>query len=320
MTVQAVRTVLGDIDGADLGVVFAHEHLLMTGGWPVRQEPDFRLDSVDSAVAEVGPARELGLGTVVEMTPLGFGRSPDGLRAIAERTGVHIVATTGFHKSGYYDDLHWLHHYPVDTVADLLTAEIEAGMDVHGLAGPVIHRSPARAGIIKIAAEYHRFGPGIRRLVPAIAQAHRRTGAPVATHCDKGTMAYELLDALAAEGVPEDAVILGHIDHDPDPDKLAALAERGAYLAFDMPGRAKYGPDSEIVDLIAHLTDRGLADRLLLGSDLARRSYWTTLGGGPGLPYLLRTFVPRLRAAGLGSTADAALTGNPRRALALRRG
>ena len=53
--------------------------------------------------------------------------------------------------------------------------------------------------------------------------------------------------------------------------------------------------------------------------DLARRSYWPSLGGGPGLTYLLERFVPRLEAAGLGEVAKAALTGNPRAAFALRR-
>ncbi len=309
---------LGDVPAASLGVTFAHEHLFMTGGWPVMNEPDFRLDSLEHAVDEVDAARELGLTAMVEMTPLGFGRSPGSLRELSARTGVQVIACTGFHKSGYYDDLHWLHRYPIDVVTDLLVAEISEGMDVYGLAGPHVDRSPARAGVIKIATEYHRFGRGVERLVAAVAAAHLRTGAPIATHCEKGTMGHELLDALAREGVAADAVVLGHIDHDPDPVRLCSLAERGAFLAFDRPGRAKYGPDSQVVRLISRLADAGHADRVLLGSDLARRSYWRTLGGGPGLGYLLERFVPRLRAEDLGEVADAALTGNAHRAFALR--
>ena len=44
-----VRTVLGDIDPADLGVTYAHEHIVIDGGRPVLLEPDFDL-SVDAAV------------------------------------------------------------------------------------------------------------------------------------------------------------------------------------------------------------------------------------------------------------------------------
>ena len=253
---MTVRTVLGDVE--ELGITYAHEHLFMTGGWPVRNEPDYRLDSLDAAVVEVTEAQRLGLSAVVEMTPLGFGRSPSLMKELAERTGLHVIAVTGFHKSGYYSDAHWMHRYSVDEIAELLVAEIEQGMDEYGLVGPLVRRSSARAGAIKIATAYHSFGRGVARLVGAVAAAARRTGVPVVTHCDKGTMGHELLDALASEGVTADRVVLGHIDHNPDAGYLASLAERGAYLAFDRPGRVKYGPDSEIVALVAELAERGL--------------------------------------------------------------
>ena len=44
-----VRTVLGDIDPADLWVTYAHEHIVIDGRRPVLLEPDFDL-SVDAAV------------------------------------------------------------------------------------------------------------------------------------------------------------------------------------------------------------------------------------------------------------------------------
>jgi 5-phospho-D-xylono-1,4-lactonase len=314
----SIRTVLGDIDAATLGVTMAHEHLLMTGGWPVRSEPDFRLDSVDDAVEEVGLFTRSSGQALVEMTPLGFGRHPVGLAEISRRTGVHIVACTGFHKLSYYADTHWLHRYRTEQIADILVAEISEGMDRHGLEGPIVERVTARAGVMKLATEYQRAGPTVGRLAEAIGLAHQRTGAPVSTHTDKGTMGHVQLDLLEQAGVPPDAVVLGHIDHNPDRALLTELAARGAYLAFDMPGRIKYAPDEQSVVLIGHLVDAGHGDRLLLGSDLARRSYWTVLGGGPGLGYLLGVFVPRLEREGLAAAATAALVTNPARAFALR--
>ena len=315
-----VRTVLGDLPAADLRVTMAHEHLLMTGGWPVRQQPDFRLDSVDAAVAEVDSYTRAGGAGLVEMTPLGFGRSPDGLVSIAERTGAHIVACTGFHKLSYYSDIHWLHRYTAEQIAELLEAEIVEGMDRGGLEGPLIDRSPARAGVVKLATEYHRAGPAIARLADAVGTVHQRTGAPICTHTENGTMGHEQLDLLAASGVPSDAVVLGHIDHNPDPVYLAELASRGAFLAFDMPGRIKYAPDSQSVWLLGELAERGHTGQVLLASDLARRSYWPAFGGGPGLAYLLERFAPRARAAGLAEVLDAALVDNASRAFRLRRG
>ena len=35
-----VRTVLGDIEPADMGVTYAHEHLVIVGGKPVSVSPE----------------------------------------------------------------------------------------------------------------------------------------------------------------------------------------------------------------------------------------------------------------------------------------
>jgi phosphotriesterase-related protein len=128
-------------------------------------------------------------------------------------------------------------------------------------------------------------------------------------------MGIETLDLLESHGVLAAHVILGHIDANPDPGYLAELAARGAFLEFDRPGRVRYAPDSNSIALIEALVAAGHGDQLLLGSDLARRSYWRSLGGGPGLDYLLTRFVPRLHERGLGEMADRFLVDNAARAL-----
>ena len=80
-----VRTVLGDIAAADLGVTYAHEHLVIDGGRPVQLFPDFRLDSVEEAVAELAPARALGLRAVVDAMPADCGRNAAKLAEISRR-------------------------------------------------------------------------------------------------------------------------------------------------------------------------------------------------------------------------------------------
>ncbi len=315
---KQIRTVLGDVDTSSLGVMFAHEHLLMTGDWAVMNEPDWRLDSEDKAVKELEPALTAGLTAIVEMTPLGFGRSPSGLRRIAELTGLHIVAATGFHKSVYYSDAHWIHSYTDDQIVQLLVDEITDGMDEHGLVGPYRRISEARAGVIKISTGYHSFGTNVRRLVACVARAAIQTGAPIATHSDKGTMGHELLDEFEQYGIRPERVVLGHMDHNPDAGLLIELAARGAYLALDMPGRIKYAPDSQSAAIFADLVAADATDRLLLGTDLARRSYWTTFDGGPGLGWLLTRFLPRLEQLGLAEQAGRALTVNAHTAFAMQ--
>jgi phosphotriesterase-related protein len=131
-------------------------------------------------------------------------------------------------------------------------------------------------------------------------------------------MGHELLDELQKHGIEPERVVLGHIDHNPDVGLLTELASRGAYLALDMPGRIKYAPDSQSIQLFANLVESGSADRLLLGMDLARRSYWRSLGGGPGLGWLLDRYVPRLHQMGLTEQTKQALTANAHSAFALR--
>ena len=55
-----VRTVLGDIDPSELGITYAHEHLVIDGGRPVQLVPEFDLADVDAMATEVGAARALG--------------------------------------------------------------------------------------------------------------------------------------------------------------------------------------------------------------------------------------------------------------------
>jgi predicted metal-dependent phosphotriesterase family hydrolase len=315
-----IRTVLGDIPSDELGVTDAHEHLLIRGGLPVERDRDFLLDSVDRAVEEVGRFLAAGGRALVDAMPGGLGRDPDGLVEVARRTGAHIVAVTGFHKLLYYDTEHWVYRYQEDAIADLLVAEIEEGMDRHGYRGPLVDRSPAQAGAIKLATDYYRMGPVEEKLFRAAAQAQRRTGAPILTHTEHGTLAREQATYLIDCGVPPDRIVIGHLDKNPDLDLHLEVLQTGVYVQYDQPGRAKYGPDSRVVELLASVVEAGFGDRVLLGLDLARRSYWRAFGGGPGMDYLLTRFVPRLRRAGFSEDAIRALVvGNPARVLALRR-
>jgi len=54
--------------------------------------------------------------------------------------------------------------------------------------------------------------------------------------------------------------------------------------------------------------------------DAARRKYWRSYGGGPGLRFLLHEFVPRLREAGLvQDDIDGIFVRNPARCYCLHK-
>ena len=59
-----VRTVLGDVPSSELGMCFAHEHLVIDGGVAKLVNPEISLQRVSDAVAELAPCVAAGLGTV----------------------------------------------------------------------------------------------------------------------------------------------------------------------------------------------------------------------------------------------------------------
>ena len=152
-----------------------------------------------------------------------------------------------------------------------------------------------------------------RRRLEAIGGASAATGAAILVHTEIGTAAHEIVDLLVAAGATTDRIALAHLDRNPDWELHAEVAARGVTLEYDTVGRTKYHPDSVVLDLIERVAGAGHLDRLVLGLDLGARSYLRAYEGGPGLRYLMTTFVPRLRRR-IGEEATARiLVANPAR-------
>lgn len=299
---RTVETTLGRIGEDQLGLINSHEHIIIDGGYTVLKQPDFKLDSVEKAVAELGQWKAAGGGAIVDTMPFGCGRNVKKLIAASQGSDVPIVVPTGFQHSGYYLPDHWQHRYDEGSIADLLIAECLEGVDENNYDGPVIVRSPVKAGLIKVAGDYQFVTDTTKKLIRAAGRAHRRTGTPVLVHTDMGTACDELLDLLEDAGVPANRVLLCHTDRNPDIYVHKRLAKRGAYLEYDTPGRIKYQPESLLVRLLHDMFELGLGDRVMIGGDMARRSYWSSYGGGPGLSYLLTKFNGRLLDEGFSTT------------------
>lgn len=314
-----VRTVLGDVDSADLGMVYAHEHLIISGGLGVMKKSDLLLDSVEAACMEVEDVKQYNVKTFVDMMPLDCGRHPERLVEISKRTNTHIIATTGFHKPMYYDDIHWIYSYTEDQIRDLLVAEITEGMDRHSYNGPIVERISARAGLLKGASDYNRISAVSRKLFAAAAGAQLLTGVPISTHTEEGTMGLEQIRLLTDLGVDPASIIICHTDRNPDPEYHFAMLQSGVYLEYDNASRIKYWPDSMIVDLILKVVEAGYEDQILLGTDFALRSYWKSYGGGPGMAHLAASFIPRLKRNGLSDETIAKfMVHNPARAFQIK--
>ena len=292
-----IRTVLGDIPASALGVTYAHEHLIIDPSFTTHVTPEFELSDVDRAVEELLRFRAAGGQAMVDSMPCDSGRNVLKLAELSRRAGVHLVAPTGLHLAKYYPPGHWGGVLSTETLVDLFVADIEQGIDQHDYSGPCVQRTTHRAGVIKIATG-PQFTDRERRIFSAAAEAHHRTGAPILTHTEQGELGLEQVETLRAAGVPPRHVVLSHLDRRPDRDYHRAILATGVRVEYDSAFRWKPEAGNPTLDLVVDLL-RDYPDQIMLGMDAARRGYWTSYDGQPGLSYLLTAFSLLLRSAGL---------------------
>ncbi|MDZ7728735.1 MAG: hypothetical protein U5Q44_11365 [Dehalococcoidia bacterium] len=94
---STVETVLGPVEGGQLGSVLSHEHVLVAMGNDVRHYP-WRFDmqrTLQNAVRELSEAREGGIDTIIDLTTPDLGRDVRYIREAAQRSGMQVVVATG---------------------------------------------------------------------------------------------------------------------------------------------------------------------------------------------------------------------------------
>lgn len=296
-----VRTVRGDIPAEELGVCYAHEHLIIDRSFTTYATPDFELSDVAKGVAELMAFRAAGGRALIDSMPCDSGRNVLKLVQLARAADVHVVAPTGLHLAKYYDPGHWGNRYSAEDMAGLFIGDITDGIDEHDYNGPIVRRTPHRAGVIKIATDA-AFTPRERTIFAAAAEAHHRTGAPILTHTEQGTLGIEQVEALMAEGVDLRHVVLSHLDRYPDIVYHREILASGVSVEYDSAFRWKPGQGNPTRDLVVALLPE-FPDQIMLGMDAARRAYWRSHGGAPGLDYLLTTFSEQLRTVGVDEAA-----------------
>lgn len=296
-----VMTVLGPIRPDDLGVCQPHEHILRDPAAVTGDDPDDRLDRIDLACQELESFFTVGGRSMVDASPRDYGRDLVGLRTIAQRVPVNIIAVTGRHKH--------LHAAKLDNVADRQALETEFQSDIDGDIKP---------GIITFGTSLDDITPLEKVAAQAAASVAVVTGYPVTTHTEAGTMAHEQLDLVESEGLDPSRVILGHLDRRLDLPYLLSIARRGAWMSFDQIGKSRYGPDAPKAAMLVALADAGYEDQLLISQDLSRKSDLVAYGGQPGWIHLLERFAIDLMEAGAGAPmVRKLLIDNPSRALSI---
>lgn len=332
-------TVTGPISIADMGVTLMHEHILLDGAtsWKCPCHPDDKkiaeqpvsieiigelrmnpymnrdnvsLDDSDLALSELAKYRALGGHTVVDATNIGIGRDPVKLARIARSSELRIVMGTGFYLQHTHPD--WLEAMDVDDVTEFLVNDVGGGAT----------QPEIMAGIIGEVGVSKDFTDEERKSLRASARAAKITGVPLTIHLPGWErLAHEVLDVVEAEGADLRHTVLCHMN--PSHNDLAyqkSLAERGAFLEYDMIGMDFYYADQDAqspsdeqnAQAIRALIDMGLVDRILLSQDVFLKIMLTRFGGF-GYGFILKHFVPRLKRYGVEQSAiDKMLVDNPK--------
>ena len=332
-------TVLGPVPVEALGPTLMHEHILndCRCWWnrpvdPAREplahgpvEPailgelrmdpfvnlhNCALDDEGLAIEELKPVAALGGRTVVDPTCRGIGRNPDALTRIAAATGLNVVM-----GAGYY--LHTSHppalaRMSADDVADEIVREALEGVDGTGVRIGLI-------GEIGVSSEFTaEEGKSLRGAV----RAQARTGLPLMVHLPGWfRLGHRVLDVVEEEGGDLAHTVLCHMNPSgADCAYQVALAERGAFLEYDMVGmdywyadqQVQCPSDDENAAAIKRLIDAGHGARVLLSQDVFLKMMLTRYGGF-GYGYVQHHFLPRLRRHGVtAAQCEALMVGNPR--------
>ena len=169
------------------------------------------------------------------MNPASAGRDINKLLEIARAVpDVHLITCTGFHEGRIYDNvIHWTATYDINQIADLLIADIEEGIDIYDYSGPIVKRSTAKAGCIKIGTAYGLITPIEERIIKSVAIAQKETGVCINTHTSGGTMALEKAERLVSYGVKPERIVIGHVQRNPDIWYHKKIAAMGANFMYD---------------------------------------------------------------------------------------
>lgn len=306
------RTILKDISASEMGITYSHEHIVIEESFPTLGNPDFLLNDTGKIIQELAGLKKLGCSTMVDTMPANAGRNVLKSVEISVKTGINIIVPTGIHLEIYYPANHWRYHYTEDELSRLLIEDISIGIDKYDYNGPLVERTPHKAGLIKLATGDEPFTLHQEKIFRSVVNAHRVTGAPILTHTNYGKHALAQAVLFEKLGADLSHVVLSHVDRNKDLDYHHELMQTGVSVEYDSAFRWKKEEENWTYTLLEKLLPL-YPDQITAGMDAARNTYWRSYGGKPGLDYLLTTFVEEIKQRGLKEYFNKIFIDNPAR-------
>ena len=189
----------GPVYARNLGVTLVHEHIFVLDTDVVQNYPaDWGVEETRGRRGQaVERAEGVQVDTIVDLTVVGLGRYIPRVARVAAETDIQIIVATGVYT---FNDVPMHFHYlgpgsqfgGDETMTEMFVRDIEVGIADTGV----------RAAVLKCATDEPGVTPGVDRVLRAVAQAHRQTGAPISTHTHAGRRrGLEQQRVFAEEGV-----------------------------------------------------------------------------------------------------------------------
>lgn len=290
--VQLITT-LGPKSADELGMILPHEHIFVD----LRQDhpPDFGQADPAEVVALMGPEVEKavrqGITALVDATPQGVGRRADLVKAVSEATQFPIVVPTGIYREPSVPQ--WAYDADEDALQAWMLDELTDQIKHAGVPSGV------QAAWIKLSAGDDGITPTETKILRAAARAGSETGAVIGSHTIRGRVVHDQLDILEASGYRAERFIWIHAQLDTMELNLE-IARRGAWIEYDFIGSQDVLTDEGYIERIQRLLSEGFGNRILLSHDRGWYQPGEPKGGTPRpFTYLVETFLPKLRHAGI---------------------
>lgn len=348
-------------------------------GWTIPETPvereffnagDIRLDMIDRmragsrvrfnhynddeglASSEIAAFRQFGGNTIVDQTPRGLGRDLGRLKRFSDRTGLMIVAGTGWYRASFVaeetrtlsvDDLTAIMVEDVisggadgnragiigEIPLDSRSIDIDLPLDQTMSNAEVLRQSGSQRARLTTMTVAQRDAVRPEELYPqeelkvlrAAARASRISGASLSLHVVEPSLSF--LPILREEGVDLGRVIVSHAHPIiADREHLSRALEAGLVLEADyqLQNYATWAPMIDlapVLDGIAFAVSSGRRDQILLSHDLVNKLGYRRFGGG-GYATLHNYIFPELLKRGVTpEDLQAIMVDNPRRLLTM---
>lgn len=352
-----VETVLGPVLPESLGITLPHEHLFLDNLarlvkpadkslsfleqapvsienlWAIRKMPfackdNLVLTDFSIACEEVLHFKRYSGRSIVDLTPLGFGRNIEGLKKVSLKTGINVIAATGYYRAESHPK--YVQRSSIEELEQIMSKELTEGINNTGI----------KAGVIKCALSQPLISTSSeKKVLQAAARAQSKTNSALTVHpiyysgkTPSVETTEKCLEIYMAEGGNPKKFYFSHSQgallvegkHMAHYERLfdigitldfefGHITYEGSYILTEDKHRTS-GEIEKIKTVIA-LCNQGYDKQITLSQDVYQKMHLKKFGGY-GYSHVLETVVPILKAEGVNEKKiDNMLIENPKRLL-----